>query len=94
MVLETLSNAAGNIADESEKYCPWFLKTLPIRMENIAHDFFKRCPSFWKTMGNVSQNDGQCFAKTRAIFFIGKINDFPRNKYLNILLFRKEFVYL
>ena len=53
MVFETLSNAAGNIADESEKYCPWFLKTLPIRMENIAHDFFKRCPSFWKTMGNV-----------------------------------------
>ena len=49
---------------------------------------------FAETMGNVSQNDGQCFAKTRAIFFIGKINDFPRNKYLNILVFRRLFVYL
>ena len=62
--------------------------------QNVRQRMKKRSAMFWKTMGNVSQNDGQCFAKTRAIFFIGKINDYPRNKYLNILLFRKEFVYL
>lgn len=54
MVLETLSNAAGNIADESEKYCPWFLKTLPIKMENIAHDFFQALPI-------ILENHGQRF---------------------------------
>ena len=54
MVLETLSNAAGNIADESEKYCPWFLKTLPIKMENIAHDFSSVAHHFGKPWATFS----------------------------------------